>query len=412
MLPIMPAIIIGGLGALVGALVLMWSLRESKSSHNRSTWTLIGASAGAVGALMFMVPLNFCTFDPELKQAPMVFTILRSSLTIDQPQTGLGLLLIILGIAITTGIAWAVATGKLTTVENTPGTFPYQRILPWLLLAPTIIILILFLYYPFLDTFRLSTLLSGRNNRSVGVCLQNFTNLPNDAAYIASVTRTFVFTGLIVVVGLAMSLGIAIMAFQPIRGASIYRTLLVWPYAISPAVSGIIFRLLFNPQGGMINYITRTLFGVQFDWLNSPVLASAVVIMASIWTRLGFNILFYIAGLQSIPTDLKEAAAIDGANSFQRFWYITLPLLSPITFFLIITNVTFAFFEIFGTIDYLTEGGPLNATTVMIYNVFDLQRQVTGLGKAAAQSIILFLLVVVITYWQFRTSERRVNYGA
>src|SRR5690606_12008725 len=141
------------------------------------------------------------------------------------------------------------------------------------------------------------------------------TNLPGDAAYIASVTRTFVFTGLIIVVGLAMSLGIAIMAFQPIRGASIYRTLLVWPYAISPAVSGIIFRLLFNPQGGMINYITQTLIGTQFDWLNNPILASAVVIMASIWTRLGFNILFYIAGLQSIPTDLKEAAAIDGANS-------------------------------------------------------------------------------------------------
>jgi len=224
--------------------------------------------------------------------------------------------------------------------------------------------------------------------------------------------RTFIFTGIIVVLGLAISLGIAIMAFQPVKGASIYRTLLVWPYAISPAVAGIIFRLLFNPQGGLINYLTRTLIGTEFDWLNSPTLAVGVVIMASIWTRLGFNILFYIAGLQSIPKDLQEAAGIDGANNLQRFWYVTLPLLSPITFFLVITNITFAFFEIFGTIDYLTEGGPLESTTVMIYNVFKTQQQALGLGKAAAQSIILFLLVVFITYWQFRTAERRVNYGA
>lgn len=393
MLPIM--LIIGGLGALVGAIVLARSLPKTKSARNRITWTVLGAVAGAIGALMFMLPLNFCTFDPEHETIQVIG----------------GVLLIALGMAMAIGVTRAAALGQFSAIENTPGTFPYQRVLPWLLLAPTIIILILFLYYPFLDTFRLSTLLASRT-RSVNVCLQNFTQLPTDADYIASVTRTFVFTALIVVGGLALSLAIAIMAFQPIKGASIYRTLLVWPYAISPAVSGIIFRLLFNPQGGMINYITRTLFGVQFDWLNSPILASAVVIMASIWTRLGFNILFYIAGLQSIPGDLKEAAAIDGANSLQRFWYITLPLLSPITFFLVVTNVTFAFFEIFGTIDYLTEGGPLEATTVMIYNVFDTQRQTSGLGKAAAQSIVLFLLVVLITYWQFRTSERRVNYGA
>lgn len=393
MLPIM--LIIGGLGALVGAIVLARSLPKTKSARNRITWTVLGAVAGAIGALMFMLPLNFCTFDPERETIQVIG----------------GVLLIALGMAMAIGVTRAAALGQFSAIENTPGTFPYQRVLPWLLLAPTIIILILFLYYPFLDTFRLSTLLASRT-RSVNVCLQNFTQLPTDADYIASVTRTFVFTALIVVGGLALSLAIAIMAFQPIKGASIYRTLLVWPYAISPAVSGIIFRLLFNPQGGMINYITRTLFGVQFDWLNSPILASAVVIMASIWTRLGFNILFYIAGLQSIPGDLKEAAAIDGANSLQRFWYITLPLLSPITFFLVVTNVTFAFFEIFGTIDYLTEGGPLEATTVMIYNVFDTQRQTSGLGKAAAQSIVLFLLVVLITYWQFRTSERRVNYGA
>jgi sn-glycerol 3-phosphate transport system permease protein len=388
-------IIIAGLGALVGAFALAWTTPKSKSPDSRRLWGFIGAVAGAIGALLFMVPLNFCTFEADR----------------DTGQAVVGVILIVLGMFITLGIARAILTGVLTSVEVTPGTFPYQRILPWLLLAPTLIILILFLYYPFLDTFRLSTLLASRT-KSAFICVENFTALPNDAAYIASVTRTFVFTGLIVVLGLAISLGIAILAFQPVKGASIYRTLLVWPYAISPAVAGIIFRLLFNPQGGVINYFTKSLIGVQFDWLSSPLLASAVVIMASIWTRLGFNILFYIAGLQSIPNDLKEAASIDGANSLQRFWYIVLPLLSPITFFLVITNVTFAFFEIFGTIDYLTEGGPLESTTVMIYNVFETQRQNLGLGKAAAQSIILFLLVVVITYWQFRTAERRVNYGA
>ena len=387
--------IIAGVGALVGALVLAWSIPKAKTANTRYVWTLIGATAGAVGALMFMLPLEYCTFDPEREAIQVI----------------VGVLLIGVGMLITIGFTRAAALGQLTSIVNTSGTFPYQRFLPWLLLAPTLIILILFLYYPFLDTFRLSTLLASRT-KSKFICLQNFTNLPNDAAYIASVTRTFVFTGSIVVLGLALSLAIAILAFQPVKGASIYRTLLVWPYAISPAVAGIIFRLLFNPQSGVINYFTQTLFGFQADWLNSPFLASSVVIMASIWTRLGFNILFYIAGLQSIPTDLKEAAGIDGANSFQRFWYITLPLLSPITFFLVITNVTFAFFEIFGTIDYLTEGGPLESTTVMIYNVFETQRQNLGLGKAAAQSIILFLLVVVITYWQFRTAERRVNYGA
>jgi sn-glycerol 3-phosphate transport system permease protein len=391
-------IIIAGIGALVGALILNWTMPKNKSHQQHQVWIAVGAAAGAVGALMFMVPLNFCTFNSDNK--------------LPEIQLGLGILLIILGIVITTGIAWAFATGRFTTVENTPGTFPYQRFLPWLLLTPTLIILILFLYYPFLDTLRLSTLLIGRGNKSAEICLQNFATLPSDASYVAGVARTFVFTGLIVVLGLTISLGIAIMAFQPVKGASIYRTLLIWPYAISPAIAGIIFRLMFNPQGGLINYFTQTLFGIRVDWLNSPILASGLVVAASIWTRLGFNILFYIAGLQSIPRDLQEAAAIDGANSLQRFWYVTLPLLSPITFFLVVTNITFAFFEMFGTIDYLTEGGPLESTTVMIYNVFKLQRQTVGLGKAGAQSIVLFLLVVGITYWQFRTSERRVNYGS
>jgi sn-glycerol 3-phosphate transport system permease protein len=382
---------IGAVGALTGAMILALVAR------GRAAWIAAGAVAGTIGALLFVLPLDFCMFDVE-----------RGG-----EQALLGGLLIAAGIALTVlPLRWLALHGwaGLTAGQPTQGMFRGMW-LPLLLLAPTLLILLLFLYYPFLDTFRLSTLLASRT-RSAFVCLENFTNLAVDAAYLVVVLRTFVFAALIVGVGLALSLGIAILAFQPIKGASIYRTLLIWPYAISPVVAGVIFRLMFNPQGGVINYFTQNMLGVTFDWLNSPLLASATVIMASIWTQLGFNILFYIAGLQSIPKDLIEAAAIDGANAWQRFSRIMLPLLSPITFFLIVTNVTFAFFDIFGTIDYLTEGGPLNATTVMIYNVFDTQRQNLGLGKAAAQSIILFLLVVALTFFQFRTAERRVNYGA
>ncbi|NWF68107.1 MAG: sugar ABC transporter permease [Chloroflexi bacterium] len=307
---------------------------------------------------------------------------------------------------------WLAVNGLagLSAGQATHGVFR-GRLTPWLLLLPTLAVLVLFLYYPFIDTFRLSTLVASRT-RSAFICVENFTDLASDSLYLDSVLRTFVFSGAIVLVGLALALAIAVLAFQPIKGAAIYRTLLIWPHAISPVVAGVIFRLMFNPQGGVINFFTESFIGVRFPWLNDPNYAPFVVIGAAIWTQLGFNILFYLAGLQSIPKDLVEAAAIDGANSWQRFWSIMLPLLSPITFFLIVTNVTFSFFDTFGAIDYLTEGGPVNATTTMIYNVFDTQRQNLGLGKAAAQSIILFLLVVAITVIQFRTTERNVNYGA
>jgi sn-glycerol 3-phosphate transport system permease protein len=386
---------IGGIGALFGGTVLALTLRQT--SRAGWFWIVFGALAGALGALLFMAPLNYCTFD------------------LDRPvdQFWLGIILIAIGTAILTfPVRWLAIHGLqgLSSGQTSMGIFK-NNWMPWLLLAPTLIILILFLYNPFLDTFRLSTLLASRT-RSSFVCLQNFTFLATDPGYLASVSRTFLFAVIILGGSLSLGLMIALMAFQPVKGATIYRTLLIWPHAISPVVAGVIFRLMFNPNGGVINYFTLQLFGTRFDWLNSPMLASATVMMASIWTLLGFNILFYLAGLQNIPRDLLEAAAIDGANAWQRFWNIMLPLLSPIIFFLMITNLTFSFFEIFGTIDYLTEGGPLNATTVMIYNVFDTQRQNLGLGKAAAQSIVLFFVVVGLTFLQFRTAERRVNYGA
>jgi len=202
------------------------------------------------------------------------------------------------------------------------------------------------------------------------------------------------------------------MAYLPIKGARIYRTLLIWPYAISPVVAGVIFLLLFNPAGGIVNYFLNGVFGFTIPWLNNPTAAPWAVIIASVWKSLGFNILFYIAGLQNVPKDLIEAGSIDGANALQRFRHIVIPLLSPITFFLIITNMTYAFFESFGTIDALTNGGPLHATSTLMYRIYEVGIQNNDLGKASAQSIILFVMVIGLTLIQFRSADTRITYGA
>lgn len=402
----MLAIWLSSIGAIVGAVIVLLGLgsnrplavkRFDSKKSQLWLWVIGGAVAGALGAQLFMQPLNYCTFDEGRNTVELYM--------------GYGLIALGIGL-LAVPIQWLALHGwaGLSANQKTQGIFT-SAYLPWLLLLPTLIILILFLYYPFLDTFRLSTLLASRT-RTAFVCLKNFADISIDSDYLAAVNRTFVFAILILVGGLSAGLAIALLAFQPIKGANIYRILLVWPHAISPVVAGVIFRLMFNPTGGVINYFTQSLFGLSFNWLNDPFLASITVVLASIWTQLGFNILFFLAGLQNIPKDLLESAAIDGANAWQRFYSIMLPLLSPIFFFLLITNITFSFFDIFGTIDYLTAGGPLESTTVMIYNIFETQRDSLGLGKAAAQSVILFFLVAGITYIQFRTSEKQVNYGS
>lgn len=395
-------IAIASFGALLGVVFMFFSLRDNAKAKKWSiqrltSWLLIGGLVGAFGSHVLMFPLQYCTFDEGRSPLELYY----------------GYALIVMSVAIVIiPFQWFARYGWAgsNSSESTQGMF-HNWWMPWLLLLPTLLILVFFLYNPFLDTFRLSTLLASRN-RTAFICLKNFADIAVDPEYLMTVARTFNFAFLILAGGLSAGLGIALLAYQPITGAGIYRTLLVWPHAISPVVAGVIFRLMFNPNGGVINYFTQALFGVRFDWLNTPVLAAVVVVMASIWTQLGFNLLFFLAGLQSIPKDLLESAAIDGANAWQRFWSITLPLLSPIFFFLVITNMTFSFFDIFGTIDYLTAGGPLDATTVMIYRVFETQQDNLGLGRAAAQSIVLFFVVVGLTFLQFRTSERQVNYGA
>jgi sn-glycerol 3-phosphate transport system permease protein len=366
---------------------------------------VLGAAAGAFGSTLFMRPMDYCTFETG-----------RESV-----ETTFGWLLVGAGVAIVVmPLAWLFGRllrgESLVSEQTTQGTYKHWWIaIP--LLAPTITILALFLYYPSLETVRLSTYLARLGaRREVFICVNNYTQLvsgPRSADYLDVLTRTIFISSAIVVFSMALALLIATMAYLPVRGASLYRIMLVWPYAISPAVAGIIFLLMFNPTGGIINHFGKDWFGIKLGWLNDPKVAPWTVIIASVWKSIGFNILFYIAGLQNVPKDLLEAAAIDGAGVLKRFSSIVWPLLSPTTFFLVITNLTYAFFDTYATIDYLTPGGgPLQSTTTMMYRVIQLGIDNNDLGKAAAQSIVLFVMVIGITILTFRTGGRQVTYGA
>jgi len=389
-------------GAIVGAVVVGYIF--SRAAHRGLLGAVIGAGAGALGSLIFMVPLDYCTFEAERKTIDVIF---------GGVLVGLGVLLVVAPVA---WLGWKLLRRESlisATAQPTQGTFRHWWIaLPFL--APTLTILLVFLYYPSLETLRLSTMLSRLGaRREAFVCVDNYTRLVEGSAYLDVVARTVYMSFFIVVLSMAIGLLIATMAYLPVKGASIYRTLLVWPYAISPAVAGIIFLLMFNPTGGIINYLLYDWFGVRPGWLNDPNLAPWTIIISSVWKSIGFNILFYIAALQNVPVDLIEAGAIDGAGLLRRFWHIVWPLLSPTTFFLLITNLTYAFFDTFATIDYLTPGGgPLQSTTTMMYQVIRVGVNNNDLGKAAAQSVVLFLMVIGITIMSFRTGGRQVTYGA
>lgn len=396
--PIVPALVIA-VSALAGAVLLTLLFR--KAGRSIAIAAAAGAAAGAAGGLLVMLPLDFCTFEAERKPIDFWF----------------GILLIVIGVVVMVLLTrWLLnrllLRQRMFTQETTPGAFK-QGWLAYVLLAPTLIILLLFLYYPAIDTFRLSTLLVKLGiSRTAFVCVSNFTSLPQDPAYLNALGVTVLMSVAIVVLSMALALLVALVAYLPITGAKIYRTLLIWPYAISPVVAGVIFLLIFNPLAGIFNHFFSGIFGVSIPWLNNTAWAPWAVILASVWKSLGYNILFYIAGLQNVPGDLVEAAAIDGANAWQRFWRIVFPMLSPITFFLLITNTTYAVFETFGTIDTLTSGGPMGSTTTLMYRIYDVGFTNNDLGKAAAQSIVLFILVIGFTLLQFRTSARRVTYGA
>ena len=282
--------------------------------------------------------------------------------------------------------------------------------LPYLLVAPQLLITIVFFFWPaaqalwfaFLrqDAFGLSSEFAG---------LDNFRDLFSDSNYLQSFEVTAVFSALVAAGGIAVALLLAVMADRVIRGALAYRTLLIWPYAVAPAVAGVLWGFLFAPSIGIVTYVLKG-FGIDWNWVLQGGQAMLLVVIASIWNQIPYNFLFFLAGLQSIPRSLIEAAAIDGARPVRRFWTIVFPLLSPTTFFLLVVNIVHAFFNTFGVIDVTTQGGPAGATQILVYKVYYDGVKAADLGGSSAQSAILMLIVIALTVLQFRFIERKVNY--
>ncbi len=444
------------ISALLGALSFGYKSRREGA---------MGAALGILGGAVILGALGFCTFASDAESTEGV-----------------------LGVALAGAFAWMFGAGTkavfnqraadLGSGEIRTGTYNLSWWWPWLLLSPTLLILVFFLYLPAYQTFTLSTKLTRLGApRVADRCLSNFSDIlvvnPTTVAIIpliaiaaiwgiglwnrlampgstnaaiAAAVRPFgililifafyfifenenggyrqIYVNTLIIsgftVGLAMIAGLALayLAFGRIKGITVYRTLLIWPYAISPPVAGILFFMMFNATGGILAHVVDS-FGnfVGLDvslpnYTKSVGLARATIILASVWKLLGYNLLFFLAGLQTVPRAQIEAATLDGANSWQRFRKIVVPALGPIAFFLLITNLTYSFFDVYGTIDFLTKGAPAGATSVAIYEIIRVGVDNGDLGRGAAQSVILFLAVIGLTAWQFRQSEGRISYGS
>ena len=285
-----------------------------------------------------------------------------------------------------------------------------ERWLPYLLVAPQIVITAVFFFWPTGQAIFQSVITEdafGGNTKFVW--FDNFIHLLNDSSYYESVRVTVVFSFLVATLGLAISLLLAVMADRIIRGASAYKSILVWPYAVAPAVAGVLFGFLFNPSVGTVSWMLKGI-GIDFNYVTNGNQALILVVIVAIWSQVSYNFLFFLAGLQSIPKSLIEAAAIDGAGPGRRFWDIAFPLLSPTGFFLLVINVNYAFFGTFGVIASLTQGGPGQATNILVYKVYNDGFRGQDLGGSSAQSVILMAIVILLTFIQFRFIERRVHY--
>jgi sn-glycerol 3-phosphate transport system permease protein len=282
--------------------------------------------------------------------------------------------------------------------------------LPWVLIAPQMAVITIFFFWPAAQTVYQSVLTQdafGTSTTFVGA--ENFQRLWNDPTYLASFWTTAVFSVLVAVIGLSAALLLAVMADRVVRGATIYKTLLIWPYAVAPAVAGVLWLFMFAPSVGIVSYALRAL---GFDWnhLLNGNHAMALIVLAAVWKQISYNFLFFLAGLQSIPKSLIEAAAIDGARPWRRFWTIVFPLLSPTTFFLLVINIVYAFFETFAVVDTATNGGPGKETSILVYKVYYDAFKALDLGGSAAQSAVLMAIVIVLTVLQFRYVEKKVQY--
>jgi sn-glycerol 3-phosphate transport system permease protein len=285
-----------------------------------------------------------------------------------------------------------------------------QRWLPALLLLPQLTITVVFFFIPAgealyqslfrQDAFGLTVTFAG---------LDNFKALFTDPHYLASFRTTAVFSLGVTFLGLTVALTLAYFADRLVRLSTAVRTLIIWPYAIAPAIAGVLWMFLFNPSLGLVSYWLKAM-GVPWNYLLNGFQALLLVMVIAAWKQISYNFLFFLAGLQSIPKSLLEAAAIDGARPWKRFWSIVFPLLTPTTFFLLVVNMIYSFFETFAIVDAVTQGGPANATQILVYKVYQDGFKGLDIGGSAAQSVILMGIVIILTILQFRHVERRVTY--
>lgn len=285
-----------------------------------------------------------------------------------------------------------------------------NQALPWLLLAPQLAITFVFFLWPAAQAGWQSFLREdafGLKTEFVG--LANYARLMGDAEYLNAAKVTLVFSISVAVLAMAVALLLALAVDRMISTARTYTTLLVWPYAVAPAIAGLLWWFIFNPTIGLVPYVLE---GMGYGWnhsLNADD-AMVLVVIAAAWKQISYNFLFFVAGLQAIPASLREAAAIDGAGPVRRFWTITFPLLAPTSFFLLVVNTVYALFDTFPVIDATTEGGPAQATNILVYKVYVDGFLGLNLGSSAAQSVVLMAVVILLTVVQFRYIERRVEY--
>lgn len=285
-----------------------------------------------------------------------------------------------------------------------------QKLLPYILIAPQIVITLVFFIWPASQAVYQSVLQEdafGLSRTFVG--LANFAYIFTDETYLNSIRVTLVFSLCVTAIALSVSLLLASMADRAIKGATTYKTLIIWPYAVAPAVAGVLWYFLFNPTIGIVALYLK-IYGYEWNHSLNGGQAMSLVVITAAWRQISYNFLFFLAGLQAIPKPFIEAASIDGASPFRRFWTITFPLLSPTTFFLIVMNVVYAFFDTFGVIHVITDGGPNYATNILVFKVYHDGFLSLDLGGSAAQSVILMIIVISLTVFQFRYIERKVNY--
>ena len=283
--------------------------------------------------------------------------------------------------------------------------------LPWLLIAPQMTIILVFFFWPAGQALRQSVLQQDAfgTTAAVFVGLENFRQLFSDPTYLASFKTTAVFSLLVASLGLLIALLLAVMANRVVRGAPVYKTLLIWPYAVAPVVAGVLWLMMFASPYGVVAYALQQM-GLPWDHLLNANHAMALIVMAAVWKQISYNFLFFLAGLQYIPHSMIEAATIDGATPWKRFWSIVFPLLSPTTLFLLVINVVYAFFDTFAIVDAVTHGGPGKETAILVYKVYYDGFKAQDMGGSAAQSVVLMIIVIALTVVQFKYVEKKVNY--